>query len=95
MLCRALMDAGRETRMLADNATLSFADALGMPTAAFAGTVKRHAGLRNTASALASIANANGCMDAIDKLLTIKLGPPQLAEEDRKKIQQAVASAND
>jgi hypothetical protein len=34
-------------------------------------------------------------MDAIDKLLTIKLGPPQLAEEDRKKIQQAVASAND
>jgi arylsulfatase A-like enzyme len=31
---------------------------------------------------------------SIDKL-TIKLGPPQLAEGDRKRIQEAVASAND
>jgi len=73
VLCRALMDSGHETRMLADIATLGFADALGVPTAALAGdirkammtgtaldgTVKRQDGFRNTASALASIANAN------------------------------------
>jgi sterol 3beta-glucosyltransferase len=72
-LCRALTDAGHETRMLADIATLGFADALGVPTTALTGdirnalapggalsrAVKRESGFASTASALASIANAN------------------------------------
>jgi sterol 3beta-glucosyltransferase len=73
VLCRALMDAGHETRMLADIATLGFADALGVPTTALVGdirkalmpgtalanTVKSQDGFTSTARALASIANAN------------------------------------
>jgi sterol 3beta-glucosyltransferase len=73
VLCRALMDAGHEARILADIATLEFADALGVPTtalggdirkalmrgAALADTVKRPGGFTSTARTLASIANAN------------------------------------
>jgi sterol 3beta-glucosyltransferase len=72
-LCRALMNAGHETLMLADVATLGFADSLGVPTSALAGdirkalmpgaalsnTVKHQGGFTSTASTLASIANAN------------------------------------
>jgi sterol 3beta-glucosyltransferase len=67
------MNAGHEARMLADIATLGFAESLGVPTtaldgdirkalmpgAALSNTVKRQDGFRNTASALASIANGN------------------------------------
>ncbi|MGT2453645.1 glycosyltransferase [Cupriavidus basilensis] len=72
-LCRALMDAGHETRLLADEATLGTARSLGVPTTALAGDIKGtlqpgnaiasvvagNSGLTSTASALAGIANAN------------------------------------
>jgi sterol 3beta-glucosyltransferase len=67
------MNVGHETRLLADKATLGFVAALGVPATALGGdiraalslgttlsnTVKRQGGLTSTASALASIANAN------------------------------------
>jgi len=40
-LCRALMNAGHETRMLADIATLGFADSLGVPTTALDGDIRK------------------------------------------------------
>jgi UDP:flavonoid glycosyltransferase YjiC (YdhE family) len=72
-LCRGLMDAGHETRLLADAATLGSAHALGVPTAALAGDIRgtlnpdhaiagvvaRGAGFNATARALARIANEN------------------------------------
>jgi sterol 3beta-glucosyltransferase len=71
-LCQALMDAGHETRLLADGATLGVADALGVPTTALAGDIKRilqtgnivskargGGGFTNTAIAFARIAKAN------------------------------------
>jgi hypothetical protein len=39
-LCRGLMDAGHEARLLADAATLSGAQALGVPTTALAGDIR-------------------------------------------------------
>jgi sterol 3beta-glucosyltransferase len=71
--CRGLMDAGHEERLLADAATLSGAQALGVPTTALAGDIRgavspKHAvagvvakegGLNATARALAKIANEN------------------------------------
>jgi UDP:flavonoid glycosyltransferase YjiC (YdhE family) len=70
-LCRGLMDAGHEARLLADAATLSSAVALGVPTTALAGDIRgtltpNHAiagvvakggGFNDTARALARIAN--------------------------------------
>jgi len=38
-LCRGLMDAGHEARLLADAATLGSAQALGVPTTALAGDI--------------------------------------------------------
>ncbi|MFM0353831.1 glycosyltransferase [Paraburkholderia nemoris] len=72
-LCRGLMDAGHEARLLADAATLGSAHALGVPTAALAGDIRgtlspNHAiagvvakggGFNDTARALAKIANEN------------------------------------
>ncbi|WP_223957270.1 glycosyltransferase [Paraburkholderia sabiae] len=70
-LCRALMDAGHEARLLADHATLGTASALGVPSIPLAGDIKgmlqrEHAissvvaerrGFSSMASALAHIAN--------------------------------------
>ncbi len=72
-LCRALMDAGHEARLLADQATLGTASALGVPTIPLAGDIKgmlqrEHAissvvaqrrGFASMAGALARIANAH------------------------------------
>ncbi|PMS20876.1 glycosyltransferase [Trinickia dabaoshanensis] len=72
-LCRALMDAGHETRLLADGATLHSAHALGVPCSPLSGDIKealmpgaslgeivgKHTGVQATAKALAAIANAN------------------------------------
>ncbi|MGO4158146.1 glycosyltransferase [Cupriavidus sp. YAF13] len=72
-LCRALMDAGHQARLLADGATLGTARVLGVPATALAGDIKgalqpelaisgvvaRNGGFTSTASALARIANAN------------------------------------
>ncbi|WP_266158316.1 glycosyltransferase [Dyella silvatica] len=72
-LCSALMDAGHETRLLADASTLGSAKALGVPTAALSGDIRGalqpdHAisdvvakgdQFRSTVNVLARIANAN------------------------------------
>ena len=72
-LCRALMDAGHEARLLADAATLGSATALGVPTAplagdirgltdpskGIAGAVSKPRRFNDTANALARIANSN------------------------------------
>lgn len=72
-LCRGLMDAGHEARLLADAATLGSAQVLGVPTTALAGDIRgtlspNHAiagvvakggGFNSTARALAKIANEN------------------------------------
>ncbi|CAN7199366.1 glycosyltransferase [Trinickia sp. LjRoot230] len=72
-LCRALMDAGHETQLLADAATLGAARTLGVPAAALAGDIRqalmpgealadaivRKGGFGATAEALARIANEN------------------------------------
>jgi hypothetical protein len=73
VLCRGLLDAGHEARLLADAATLGSADALGVPITALsgnirgalgadhtiAGVVAKGGGLNATARALARIANEN------------------------------------
>lgn len=68
-LCRGLMDAGHEARLLADAATLGSARALDVPTDALTGNIRdalgashvvaRGGGFSQTARALARIANAN------------------------------------
>jgi len=72
-LCRGLMDAGHEARLLADAATLGSAHALGVPTTALAGDIRgmlrpdhaiagavaKGGGFNETARALAKIANEN------------------------------------
>ena len=72
-LCRGLIDAGHEARLLADAATLGSARALGVPTTALAGDIRgalaadrdvggvvaKGGGFNATARALATIANAN------------------------------------
>lgn len=72
-LCRALIDAGHEARLLADRTTLHAAHALGVPCAPLSGDIKqalnpdqalgsivgKRAGVQATAKALAAIANAN------------------------------------
>jgi len=72
-LCRGLMDAGHESRLLADAATLGSAQALGVPTTPLAGDIRgtissdhpiagvvaSGGGFKNTARALAKIANEN------------------------------------
>lgn len=72
-LCRGLIDAGHEARLLADAATLGSAEALGVPTTALAGDIRgmldpdhaiagvvsRGGGFNDTARALARIANEN------------------------------------
>ncbi|GLQ98818.1 glycosyltransferase [Dyella mobilis] len=72
-LCRGLMDAGHEARLLADAATLGSANALGVPTTALAGDIRgtlhpdraiagvvaKGGGFNDTARALAKIANGN------------------------------------
>jgi len=72
-LCRGLMDAGYEARLLADAGTLGSAHALGVPTTALsgdirgtlsadraiAGVVAKGGGFNDTARALAKIANEN------------------------------------
>lgn len=71
-LCRGLMNAGHEARLLADRATLSTAETLGVPTTSLAGNIRgtlqpggsiadvvEQQGFNATAKALASIANAN------------------------------------
>ncbi len=73
MLCRGLMDAGHEARLLADAATLSSAQALGVPATGLAGNIRstlssdsgvaglvtKGGGFNQTARALAKIANEN------------------------------------
>jgi sterol 3beta-glucosyltransferase len=70
-LCRGLMDAGHEARLLADPATFSSAHALGVPTTALAGDIRgilggdkaiagliaKGGGFNATARTLAKIAN--------------------------------------
>jgi sterol 3beta-glucosyltransferase len=72
-LCRGLMDAGHEARLLADAAALGSAQALGVPTTALAGDIRgtlsrdqaiagvvaRGGGFNDTARALAKISNDN------------------------------------
>ncbi|WP_266169128.1 glycosyltransferase [Dyella subtropica] len=72
-LCRALMDVGHETRLLADASTLGSAKALGVPSAALTGdirgTLQPHHSIsgvvaegdrfRSTVNVLARIANVN------------------------------------
>ncbi|WP_116135382.1 glycosyltransferase [Trinickia diaoshuihuensis] len=72
-LCRALIDAGHEARLLADRATLHSAQALHVPCAPLSGDIKqallpgeslgalikKRSGAQATANALAAIANAN------------------------------------
>ena len=72
-LCRALIDAGHEARLLADRTTLHAAHALAVPCAPLSGDIKQalepgqalgaivgqRAGMQATAKALAAIANAN------------------------------------
>lgn len=72
-LCRGLMDAGHDARLLADSATLGSAHALGVPTTALAGNIRgtlspghsiagvvaKGGGFNTTARALAKIANEN------------------------------------
>jgi UDP:flavonoid glycosyltransferase YjiC (YdhE family) len=72
-LCRGLMDAGHEARLLADAATLGTARTLGVPTTALAGDIRgtvspdhaiagvvaKGGGFNDTARALAKIANEN------------------------------------
>lgn len=70
LLCRALMDAGHSTHLLADAATLGYASGLGVPATALAGDIRSvlrqdttlttaGGGFRNTASAFARMATAN------------------------------------
>ena len=64
-LCRALMDAGHEVRLLADGATLGSAAALGVPATPLAGDIRealrpsKETRPTDTARDLARIANAN------------------------------------
>jgi sterol 3beta-glucosyltransferase len=72
-LCRGLIDAGQEARLLADAATLGSARALCVPTTALAGDIRgalaadhdvgggvaKGGGFTVTTRALATIANAN------------------------------------
>jgi sterol 3beta-glucosyltransferase len=72
-LCRGLMDAGHEARLLADGATLGSAKALAVPATALAGDIRgmlnpdhaiagvvaKGGGFNDTARALAKIANEN------------------------------------
>lgn len=72
-LCRGLMDAGHEARLLADPATLGTAHALGVPTTALSGDIRntlfgndtasgvvtKGGGFNATARVLAKIANEN------------------------------------
>jgi sterol 3beta-glucosyltransferase len=72
-LCRALIDAGHDARLLADRTTLHAAHALDVPCAPLSGDIKRaldpgealgaivgkRGGAQATAKALAAIANAN------------------------------------
>jgi UDP:flavonoid glycosyltransferase YjiC (YdhE family) len=72
-LCRGLMDAGHQARLLANAATLGSAQALGVPTTALAGDIRaalashgavagvvaKGGGFNATARALAKIANEN------------------------------------
>jgi sterol 3beta-glucosyltransferase len=72
-LCRALIDAGHEARLLADRTTLHAAHALEVPCAPLSGDIKqaldpgqalgaivgKRGGVQATAKALAAIANAN------------------------------------
>lgn len=68
-LCRGLIDAGHQARLLADAATLGSARALGVPAAALAGDIRdalessravaRGGGFKETARLLAQIANRN------------------------------------
>ncbi|HKT95259.1 MAG TPA: glycosyltransferase [Paraburkholderia sp.] len=72
-LCRALMDAGHATHLLADRATLGSAATLGVPASALSGDIRAalmpgatlgsvvsgHTRFNATAKALASIANAS------------------------------------
>ena len=72
-LCRGLMDAGHEARLLADASTLGSAKALGVPTTplagdirgalradrAVAGVIAKRRGFNATVRALATIANEN------------------------------------
>lgn len=71
-LCRGLINAGHEARLLADRATLSTAETLGVPTTPLAGDIRgtlqpggsianvvERQGFNAMAKALASIANAN------------------------------------
>jgi UDP:flavonoid glycosyltransferase YjiC (YdhE family) len=72
-LCRGLIDAGHQARLLADAATLGSAQVLGVPTTALkgdirgtlsadrtvAGVVAKGGGINDTARALAKIANDN------------------------------------
>ena len=72
-LCRALINAGHEARLLADVATLGSATALGVPATPLAGDIKgltdpskgiasvisKHQRVTDTAKALAHLANSN------------------------------------
>lgn len=71
-LCRALINAGHEARLLADRATLGAAEALGVPTTTLAGDIRgtlepggsissvvEQQGLKAMTKALAGIANAS------------------------------------
>jgi sterol 3beta-glucosyltransferase len=61
-LCRALMDAGHDARLLADASTLGSAESLGISTSVLAGDIRgtlRAGNFNRTVSAIADIANAN------------------------------------
>lgn len=61
-LCRALMDAGHDVRLLADASTLPFADGLGLSTRALAGNIRdtlQGTRLGDAAGVLAALANTH------------------------------------
>jgi UDP:flavonoid glycosyltransferase YjiC (YdhE family) len=65
-LCRGLMDAGHEARLLADAGTLGSGQALGVPTTTLAGDIRRTlsqdraiASVAKSVRALAKIVNQN------------------------------------
>lgn len=65
-LCRSLMDAGHEARLLADPATLGTAQALGVPTTALGGNIRNTLFGNDTAS---SVVTKGGGFNATARVL--------------------------
>ncbi|WP_213294854.1 glycosyltransferase [Paraburkholderia sacchari] len=84
-LCRALMDAGHQTHLLADRATLGSAEALGVPASALSGDIR--AALMPGA-ALGSVVSGRTSFDATAKALAL------IANASTRAWMQEVADAS-